>query len=172
MLSYPPRLNLPRGIEMNKIKTGNDRSRKRIGNRSIAFLAASMMLTLGLLASSPARADGSVGSVTQISGSAQIDRGGATLAAQQGTPVMVHDKVTTQPGATVTLRFGDGSSIVLSSGTSVAVEDSTTVNGQTMAGRVKLISGDIHTSVPDKAGQPPVEVNTENSKVTGASPNQ
>jgi hypothetical protein len=85
---------------------------------------------------------------------------------------MVHDKVTTQPGASVTLGFVDGSSLALSSGTSVAVGDSNTVNGQTIASRVTLISGDIHTIVPDKTGQPRVEVNTGNSKVTGASPNQ
>jgi hypothetical protein len=130
------------------------------------------MLGFGLLASAPVRADGSVGSVTQVSGSAQIERGGATLDAKQGTPLMVHDKVTTQPGASVTLGFVDGSSLALSSGTSVAVGDSNTVNEQTIASRVTLISGDIHTIVPDKTGQPRVEVNTGNSKVTGASPNQ
>jgi hypothetical protein len=157
---------------MNRIKPSNDRSQKRISNRAIAFVAASVMLGLGLLASSPARADGSVGSVTQISGSAQIARGGTTLAAQQGTPVMVHDKVTTQPGGSVTLGFVDGSSLALSGSTSVGIEDRSTVNGQTIASRVTLISGDIHTIVPDKAGQPPVEVNTENSKATGSSPNQ
>ena len=172
MLSYPPWLNFPREIEMNKIKAGNEQSRKRIGSRSIALIAASAMLGLGLLASSPARADGSVGSVTQISGNAQIERGGATLAAQQGTPVMVHDKVTTQPGASVTLGFSDGSSIVMSSASSVAVDDITAVNGQPVPSHVTLISGDIHTIVPDKTGQPRVEVNTENSKVTGSSPNQ
>jgi len=157
---------------MNKIKLGNDRLRKRIVHLCIAFVAASVMLGFGLLASAPVRADGSVGSVTQVSGSAQIERGDATLAAQQGTPLMVHDKVTTQPGASVTLGFVDGSSLALSSGTSVAVGDSNTVNGQTIASRVTLISGDIHTIVPDKTGQPRVEVNTGNSKVTGASPNQ
>ena len=146
--------------------------RKRINNRSTAFVAASVMLVLGVLASSPARAADSVGSVTEISGSAQIERGGATLAAQQGTPVSVQDKVTTQPGASVTLGFVDGSSIGLSGNTSIAIRDRGTVNGQTIASRVTLISGDIHTVVPDKAGQPPVEVNTENSKATGASPNQ
>src|ERR1700722_3423919 len=125
---------------MNKIKPGDDRSRKRIGNLSVAFLAASVMLALGLLASSPARADSSVGSVTQISGNAQIERGGATLAAQQGTPVMIHDKVTTQPGASVTLGFSDGSSIVMSSASSVAVEDTTAVNGQPVPSHVTLIS--------------------------------
>ncbi|MGA8644253.1 FecR domain-containing protein [Candidatus Binatus sp.] len=157
---------------MNKIKSDNDRSRIRINNRSIAFVAASVMLGLGLLASSPARAVDSVGSVTQISGSAQIERGDATLPVQQGTPVLVQDKVMTQAGAAVTLGFVDGSSIGLSGSTSIAIRDRGTVNGQTIASRVTLISGDIHTVVPDKPGQPPAEVNTDNSKATGASPNQ
>ena len=137
------------------------------------------MLVLGVLASSPARAADSVGSVTEISGSAQIERGGATLAARQGTPVSVQDKVTTQPGASVTLGFVDGSSIGLSGSTSIAIGNQSSVSGnqssvsgQTIASRVTLISGDIHTIVPDKPGQPPVEVNTENSTITGASPNQ
>jgi hypothetical protein len=157
---------------MNKIKPGNDRLRKRIIHLS-AFVAASVMLGLGLLASSPARADGSVGSVTQVSGGAQIERGGATVAAQQGTPLMVHDKVTTQPGASVTLGFVDGSSLALSDSTSVGIDDSSTVNGQTIASRVTLISGDIGTVVPDEAGQPhSVEVTSPNAKAIGASPNQ
>ena len=173
MLSYRPRLNFPRGIAMNKIKPVNDRSRKQISNRSFAFVAASAMLGLGLLASLLARADGSVGSVTRISGSAQIERGGATLAAQQGTPVMVHDKVTTQPGASVTLGFSDGSSIVMSSASSVAVDDITAVNGQPVPSHVTLISGDIGTVVPDEAGEPhSVEVTSPNSKAIPASPNQ
>ena len=130
------------------------------------------MLGLGLFVSSQARAVDSVGSVTQIIGGAQIERGGATLSAQQGTPVLVQDKVTTQPGAAVTLGFVDGSSIGLSGSTSVAIRDRGIVNGQTIASRVTLISGDIHTIVPDKPGQPPVEVNTVNSKATEASPNQ
>jgi hypothetical protein len=172
MLSYPPWLSFPRGIEMNKTIPGYDRFRKRIIHLSIVFVAASVMLGLGLLASSPASADGSVGTVTQVSGSAQIERGGATVAALQGTPLMVHDKVTTQPGASVTLGFVDGSSLALSGSTSVGIDNSSTADGQTIASRVRLINGDLHTIVPNKAGQPRVEVNTENSKVTGASPNQ
>ena len=125
---------------------------------------------LGLLhAGSAARADDSVGSVTQITGNAQIQRGGAALAAQQGTPVKVHDKVTTQPGASVTLGFGDGSSMALGGGTSMAIEDSTTVNGQTVPSRVTLLSGKIHTIVPDKTTgqQHSIEVDTANVKATG-----
>ena len=154
---------------MRKIKSSIDR--RRITNRSIPIMLAAA--ALGLFASTTVRADDSVGTVTQVNGSAQIERGGATIAAQQGTPLKLHDKVTTPPDASVTMGFGDGSSIALSSSTSVEIEDSTTVNGQQVPSRVTLISGDIHTIVPDKTGQPhSIEVNTENSKATGPSPNQ
>lgn len=144
---------------------------RRIVNRSIVCILGAAMIGM-LIATSAARADDSVGSVTQLSGIAQIQRGGATLPAQQGTPVMIHDTVTTQPGASATLVFADGSSIGLSGGTSVAIQDRGTVNGQTLAGRVKLLSGDIHAIAPNEPQLHRVQVNSENSKATGASPNQ
>jgi hypothetical protein len=154
---------------MRKIESSIDR--RRSTNRPIALMLAAA--ALGLFASTAVRADDSVGTVTQVNGSAQIERGGATIAAQQGTPLKLHDKVTTPPDASVTMGFGDGSSMALSSSTSVEIEDSTAVNGQNVPSRVTLISGDIHTIVPDKTGQPhSIEVNTENSKATGPSPNQ
>ncbi len=156
---------------MRKIELSTDR--RRITNRSIVFILASVILGL-LDTSSPARSDDSVGSVIEITGNAQIQRGGGTLAAQQGTPVKLHDKVTTQPDASMTLGFGDGSSMALSGATSVAIEDSTTVNGQTLPSRVTLLSGKIHTIVPDKTtGQlHGIEVDTRSVKVTGPSPSQ
>jgi len=154
---------------MKKLESGIDV--RRTTRRSVALAVASAML--GLLASAAVRADDSVGTVTQVSGSAQIQRGGATLPAQQGTPVKIHDTVTTQPDGSVTLGFGDGSSMALSSNTSIAIEDTAAMNGQMVPSRVTLINGGIHTIVPDKAGQPhSIEVNTPNSKVTGPSPNQ
>ena len=141
-------------------------------HRSVAFIAVAAMLGL-LNASSTVWAGDSVGSVTQVSGGAQIGRGGAMLPAQQGTLVKLHDTVTTQPDGSVTLGFGDGSSVALSGNTSVAIDDSTMVNGQSVPSRVTLLGGDIHSIVPDKTGQPhSIEVNSPNTKVTGPSPNQ
>src|SRR5258708_21484279 len=156
---------------MKKIESGIHA--RPITHRSVAFIAAAAMLGL-LSASSTVRADDSVGSVTQVSGSAQIGRGGATLPAQQGTLVKLHDTVTTQRDGSVTLGFADGSSIALSGSTSVAIDDSTIANGQSVPSRVTLISGDIHTNVPDKTTgqQHSIEVNSPNTKATGPSPNQ
>jgi hypothetical protein len=140
--------------------------------RSIALITAGLVLGL-LNATSPARADDSVGTVTQVSGSAQIQRAGATLAAQQGTPVKLHDRVTTASDASATLGFADGSSIALNGGTSVAIEDASVVNGQTLPSRVTLLSGKIHTNVPDKTGnQHSIEVDTQSGTATGPAPNQ
>ena len=159
---------------MKKIEPRIDRPRKRIANRSIASIVAGLLLGLGVLdASSPVRADDSVGSVTQVTGSAQIQRAGATLAAQQGTSVMLHDRVITAPDASLTLGFADGSSIALNGGTSVAIEDVKVVNGQPLPSRVTLMSGKIHTNVPDKSGQQhSIEVDTQSGTATGPSPNQ
>jgi len=139
--------------------------------RSIALILAGAML--GFLSSaSIAGADDSVGTVTQVNGSAQIQRTGATLAAQPGTPLKLHDQVTTAPDASATLGFADGSSITLGSGTGVAIEDATVVNGQTLPSRVTLLSGKIHTNVPDKAGNPhSIEVDTPSLHETGPAPN-
>jgi len=154
---------------MKKIESGT----RKNASRSAAFILAAAIL--GLLNASPAaRADDNVGAVTQLSGSAQIVRAGATLDAQQGTPVKLHDQVTTQPGASVTLGFGDGSSVALGGNTSIAIEDAAPVNGQPVPSRVTLLSGDIHAIVPDKTTgqQHSLEVDSENVKATGPSPNQ
>ncbi len=66
---------------MKKIQFGS--YRPRTTKRSIALLMAGAILAL-LSAGSQARADDSVGTVTQVTGSAQIQRASGTLAAQQG----------------------------------------------------------------------------------------
>lgn len=154
---------------MKKIQFGSHRPRTT--KRSIALLMAGAILAL-LSAGSQARADDSVGTVTQVSGSAQIQRASGTLAAQQGTALKLHDRVTTAPDASATLGFADGSSITLGGGTGVAIEDAMVVSGQTLPSRVTLISGKIHTNVPDKAGQQhSIEVDTPTVHETGPAPN-
>ena len=114
----------------------------------------------------------SIGSVTQVAGNAQIQRGGATIPAAQGTPLMLHDRVTTPDGATTTLGFADGSSIALSANSSVTLEEATTADGKYVPSRVTLQTGSIDTMVPDKNGQTHrIVVDTANAQTTIRSPN-
>jgi len=157
---------------MKEFRPGSAGQRKQIRDRSIALVVAGLMLGFGLFgAVSPARADDSVGSIAQASGRVQIIRAGAVLPAQQGTALKLHDQVTTGPEGSVTLGFADGSSIVLKGATSVEIADAVTVNGQSVPSRVTLISGKIHTNVPDKTGQQhSIEVDTQNASATGPAP--
>jgi hypothetical protein len=157
---------------MKKFGSSSAMQRRQIRNRSIAFILAGLMIGLGVLDGiSPARADDSVGSITQVSGRAQILRAGAALPAQQGTAVKLHDRLITGPEGSLTLGFADGSSIALSGATSVEIEDAVTVSGQSLPSRVTLISGKIHTNVPDKTGQQhSIEVDTQNATATGPAP--
>ncbi len=159
---------------MNKIeKSGYTRP---ITHRATALVAAGFILGFGLLNLSwPAlAADAVVGTVTQVSGNAQIQRAGIAIAAQPGTPIRVHDTVATQPDASTTLGFADGSSMALTGASSIRIEDMAIVNGQTVPSRVTLISGKVHTNVPDRTTgqQHTIEVDAQNQKVTGPAPTQ
>ena len=91
----------------------------------------------------------------------------------QGRPSNFTTLLSTQPGSTATLSFPDGSSIALTSGTTVTIEDAIAVNGQSVPSRVTLSSGNVHTIVPDKAGNPHhLEIDTQVGKAVGPSPNQ
>jgi len=72
--------------------------------RTLALLA---MLALTLVATvSTARAQNSVGTITQIQGVANVQRGALNLAVAPNMPILLHDKITTQPGALADYRPG------------------------------------------------------------------
>jgi hypothetical protein len=55
----------------------------------------------------------------------------------------------------------------------VTIEDAVAVIGQNVPSRVTLSSGNVHSIVPDKAGNPHhLEIDTQVGKAVGPSPNQ
>jgi hypothetical protein len=121
----------------------NDRTFSRLLALSIVALA---------ICSADARAGAGedVGSIAIVSGTAQIERGGAVLAAVSGTIVQVHDRVSTMREASLTLEFSDGGSIALGESSSVQIEQGSGAGGGPGVNRVMLLSGRVHTMVPDK----------------------
>jgi FecR protein len=121
-------------------------------DRSFSRLLALSIVALAIF-STDARAGAAedVGSIVSVSGTAQIERGGAILAAVSGTIVQVHDRVSTLRDASLTLEFSDGGSISLGESSSVQIEDGSAAGGRPGTNRVMLLSGRVHTVVPDKA---------------------
>jgi hypothetical protein len=116
------------------------------------------------------RAAENLGSVVSVNGVAQIERAGGTLAAVQGTMVQSRDRVSTSSGATLTLEFTDGSSIALGESTTVEIENAD--GSKTAANRVMLVSGRVHTVVPDRTtgASRTIEVDTPISKAVVPAP--
>jgi hypothetical protein len=141
----------------------NGERRNYLGRLAFALAVAAMGLHA---ARTSARADDVVGWVANATGAAQIQRAGATLAAGQGTQIELHDRVSTQPDSTLTLGFPDGSSLALAAGTSIAIEDAAIVGGKAVPSRVTLLSGKLHTIVPDKTtgASHTIEVDTPNTR--------
>lgn len=67
-----------------------------------------LWLALGLVAmASPAAADMPAGLVKKLTGSVRIERGGAAVAAQVGTPVMAEDRIVTGADSSVGITLKD-----------------------------------------------------------------
>jgi len=112
-----------------------------------------------------AHAQSTVGTITQLTGAANIQRGGATIAAAQNMPVMLHDRIVTEPNASLTIGLVDNSSLQLGSASTLVIDDSVLVNGVGAPSKVGLLQGDLHSIIVGamKGSSTTFEVNTPNA---------
>jgi hypothetical protein len=138
----------------------------------LCLLATIVALMTAAFAASPALALDSVGTITQIEGTATLDRGGTSIPITNDTPVMLHDKITTGPNSLVGIYFADGSTLSITASSSVELADSTMVNGNAVVSKVKLFGGMVHANVPDKQGTPTrrLEIDSTNTHALGPAP--
>ena len=121
-------------------------NRAKLSCLRISTLAAlAMISTIALV--SPAHAQNTVGTITQITGAASIQRGGATIAATQNMPVLLHDKIITQKDSSLTISMVDNSSLQLSPSTTITIDQSYLVNGVGAPNKVGLFSGTLHAVI-------------------------
>lgn len=144
---------------------------RRFGVRSAAFGLAVILCALASCVSIAA-ADGSVGTITYVSGNAMLQRGAGATPITVNTPVMVNDTITTGPGSDVGIYMADGSTLSVTESSTAQITDSTMVNGQAVISHVKLIKGRVHANVPDKAGTPTrrLQIDSANANVLGPAP--
>ena len=94
-----------------------------------------------------ARAQNTVGTITQVNGAASIERAGATIAAAPNTAVMLHDKIITQADASLTITMVDDSSMQLGASTTLTIDESMIVNGVGAPSKVGLAEGTLHSVI-------------------------
>ena len=104
-----------------------------------------MISTIALV--SPAHAQNTVGTITQMSGTASIQRASATIAAAPNMPVLLHDKITTQKDSSLTISMVDNSSLQMSPSTTITIDESYLVNGVGAPDKVGLLGGTLHAVI-------------------------
>jgi hypothetical protein len=112
-------------------------------------LAALLALATVLMAAAEpaAYAQTTVGTITQVSGTANILRGGSNLAAAKNMPILLHDRLTTQAGSSVTIGMIDNSSLQLGQNGILTIDDSMLVNGVGAPRQVGLLGGQLHALI-------------------------
>ena len=109
-------------------------------------LAAVAMIAIGVFAPA-AHAQNTVGTITQLTGTANIQRAGATIAVAPNVPVMLHDRIATDANASLTIGLVDNSSLQLGPSSTLVIDDSVLVNGVGAPSRVGLMGGDLHSII-------------------------
>ena len=106
------------------------------------------MLALTIVATvSTAGAQTTVGTITQLQGVANIQRGALNIAAAMNVPILLQDKITTQPGASLTIGLVDNSSLQLGPSASLSIDESMLVNGVGAPSKVGLLGGKLHSVI-------------------------
>ena len=124
------------------------------------------MAIIAITAIAPAaHAQNTVGTITQLAGTANIQRAGATIAATPNMPVMLHDRIATDANASLTIGLVDNSSLQLGASSTLVIDESVLVNGVGAPSKVGLLNGDLHSLIVGamKGSSTTFEVNTPNA---------
>jgi hypothetical protein len=136
---------------------------------SLSGLRAWSLVMLALVAiaaiAPAAHAQNTVGTITQLAGTANIQRAGATIAAAPNMPVMLHDRIATDANGSMTIGLVDNSSLQLGASSTLVIDESVLVNGVGAPSKVGLLQGDLHSLIVGamKGSTTTFEVNTPNA---------
>jgi hypothetical protein len=108
----------------------------------VASLAALAVLVFGGVALAQ-----NVGTVTEVKGTAQIQRAGATLPVATGTALMLHDKIVTGADSEVLVSIVDQSKLTIGPSTTMTIDDSALVDGQPAPTKVGLVKGTLRSLI-------------------------
>ena len=132
----------------------------------LTMASLAILTMLAIVAVVPAaHAQSTVGTITQVQGTANIQRNGANIAAVTNMPVMLHDQISTDANASLTISLVDNSSLQLGASSTITIDNSVLVNGVGAPSKVGLLNGDLHTVILGamRGSSTTFEVNTPNA---------
>ena len=113
--------------------------------RAATLLAlATLLMVVGETA---AFAQNTLGTITEVSGTVNVQRGASNLAAAAQMPIALHDRITTQAGSSVTIALIDNSSLQLGQNGTLTIDESMMVNGAAAPSKVGLLGGKLHALI-------------------------
>jgi hypothetical protein len=136
-----------------------------VTNMRTMFLIAAFAI-LALAASTTAARAQNVGTITRLDGTATITRAGTSTAAALSEPVQLHDRVATGANTWLTISMVGGSSLTLSSNSSLSIDESAVYGTTAAPTKVGLLSGTLHTLISGamrNASATAFEVHTPNA---------
>ena len=140
---------------------GVERVSRRTDERAVRLFVALVSLVVSF-APSIACAQQIVGTVSQLSGTAQIQRGRLNIAVAQGTPVELHDRLATSVGSSATVRLTSGITLTLGEHTNLTFDQNVTTSG-TGPTLLNLVEGGLRSIVPVLLGTQSFEIHTPNA---------
>jgi hypothetical protein len=122
------------------------------------------VLLLGV-AGSLAIAQNTVGTVSDLAGSAHVERGGSTQAVTSGMAVELKDKFTTDAGAHLTITLSDNSKLDLAEQSTLVIDEQVVGGGGPQTTKVSLLGGHLQSLVSKalRGSAPSFEVKTPNA---------
>src|SRR5271167_1978023 len=114
-------------------------------------------------APSIARAQQNVGTVTQLSGSAQIQRASLTVSVAQGTAVELHDRLATSLNSSATVTLTSGITLTLAEHTTLTFDQNVTTGGTGRNTQLNLFEGGLRSIVPVLLRTESFEIHTPNA---------
>ncbi|MDO8433136.1 MAG: FecR family protein [Candidatus Binatus sp.] len=130
------------------------------------LLRSLLIASISIIASVPipAFAQGAVGEVTKVTGTAKLERAGKEMDVVAAMPVEIHDKLRTAAKAQLTMQFRDGSKLELSESGSFTIDQYTIDPSKSVAASIGLWANHLRAIVNvGLGGAPNFEVRTPNA---------
>lgn len=126
------------------------------------ILAQALVLSLVYI---NAQAQNTVGTVSELSGTAHVERGGSTQPVTSGMPVELKDKFTTDAGAHLSITLADNSKLDLAEQSTLVIDEQMLGAGGPQTTKVSLLGGHLESLVTKalRGTAPSFEVKTPNA---------